>query len=816
MIHSSPSHVHCGPSVLPLTLVLTLLAGFLGLPLPLLADAPNLRDILPVGLVRGESVALHLYGERLDDARALQSYDGPGLVFSAPKILNAGEIEVPVQVAADCPLGEHRVRLRTATGWSYIRTLWVGTEPRLAETEPNNEMEKAQKVTLPVGLEGEVKSEDVDLFAVDLAKGQRLTAVVESIRLGRTLLDLHVSVLDGKRFELAASDDTALLGQDPFVSVAAPEAGTYFVQVREAAYEGADGARYRLRLTGARQPMAVYPPGGVAGAQEEVRFLFPDGTEEARPLTWPAAGTRMISFAEADGTLAPAQLPVRVDTLPGLRETEPNNAKEQATGGAAGVPVALHGLLQQKGDEDWFSVPLKKGQGIEVAAWGRRLGSAIDPAIDVFAPSGKHMGGNDDFNNKPDSYHSFTAEEDGPHFIKVRDSLAAGGPAFVYRIEVRPLGPALGLSLPSPGVNDSQAGQTVLVPQNNRVARVFNVTRTRTGGDLALDLRGSPPGLKLIANPVPNAAGQALVLFEAAPDAPEGGAFADFVARKADDGLEGRYSLAANLVIYRNNEPIYQTTTDRLAAGVGPAAPARIRLEPQGPLVQGGLADLKVVVERSGDFKAALEISLPWKPGGVSAPPTVTIPEGANEVAYPLDAEPGAAVGSHTLTATARWGTGFEVAAPFQPLVVEEPYVRGSFEMGAVNVGQTGSLLLKVEHVRPFEGEAEVQVLGAPAGIEISPAKVKAGQTEVLFTVKCAPEAPVGKHASLFCRAAIPVGGRTVIHRLGTGGVLRVDKPAPAVAAAAPAAPAPPPQPGAPPPKPLSRLEQLRQRNQGK
>jgi hypothetical protein len=61
----------------------------------------------------------------------------------------------------------------------------------------------------------------------------------------------------------------------------------------------------------------------------------------------------------------------------------------------------------------------------------------------------------------------------------------------------------------------------------------------------------------------------------------------------------------------------------------------------------------------------------------------------------------------------------------------------------------------------------------------------------------------------------IPENGQTILHQVGQGGTLRIDKPA----VDAPPPPAPPvakadekPAPAAPAEKPLSRLEQLRQR----
>lgn len=776
------------------------------------ADAPVVRDIHPAGLTRGESVELIVTGERLGDTRALHSHDGPGLAFGEPKIINPGEARVPVTVAPDCPAGAHRVRLRSATGWSYLRLLVVAAEPRIEETEPNNEPAAAREIALPACIEGEMKAEDVDVFAVNLKAGQRFTAVAESVRLGRGLLDLHLSLADEKRFVLAASDDTPLLGQDPMISVTVPADGKYFLTAREAAYEGADGARYRVRAGHWKQPITLHPCGGNPGGSSEVIFLFGDGGTEKRTITWPATtGSARIDFTGEDGLAAPAGLPVRVDPMPLVLETEPNNNREQPTSDATGLPVAFHGILASPGDEDFFALPLKKGEAVEVEAWGRRLGSAVDLAIDVFAPDGKHRGGNDDAEGKPDSKHTFTAEVDGIHVIKVRDSLGAGGPAFVYRIEARAPSPSLALSLPSPELNNTQAGQTVMVAQGNRAAMVFNVARRGTSGDLNLELRGAPTGVRLLSHVVPNGAGQALVLFEAAADAPEAGTFAEMLVRKTDQSLQGSHGLIANLVTYGNNEAIFQAREERLPVAVAPDLPLKVSATMASPLPQGGLAEVKVKVERMGDFKQAVELRLPWKPAGVSAPPSITLPEGVTEAVYPLDAESTAVLGEYPLVVTAHWGAGTTVASDFFPLVVDEAIVSGSIDMLAVAAGGAGQLSVALEHARPFVGEAELVLLGLPPGIEADPVKFSAGQSQVLVPVKAKKDAPVGKHTTLFCRVCVPSERGGLVHRVGSAGVMRIDKPSAAKTAAEPKPP-PAVKPGAEAAKPVSRLEQLRQR----
>ena len=56
-----------------------------------------------------------------------------------------------------------------------------------------------------------VLNEDVDYYAVEAKKGQRLSVEVEGLRLGESFFDPSVAIMDTNRFVLAAADDTPLL-----------------------------------------------------------------------------------------------------------------------------------------------------------------------------------------------------------------------------------------------------------------------------------------------------------------------------------------------------------------------------------------------------------------------------------------------------------------------------------------------------------------------------------------------------------------------------------------------------------------------------
>src|SRR5207253_1061554 len=127
---------------------------------------PTVSQSLPPGGQRGTAVDLVLDGKRLDDAQEIQWYDD-GIAVDHLDFAK-GKVTAKLNITPTCRLGEHAFRLRTATGLSELRTFWVGTLPTVMEKEPNNELNKAQKIDLNVTVTGTITGEDVDCFAVDL------------------------------------------------------------------------------------------------------------------------------------------------------------------------------------------------------------------------------------------------------------------------------------------------------------------------------------------------------------------------------------------------------------------------------------------------------------------------------------------------------------------------------------------------------------------------------------------------------------------------------------------------------------------------
>src|SRR5262249_1834861 len=133
------------------------------------AASPSLGSITPRGGQRGTEMALFFNGARLADAKEITFYY-PGITVTKLEPVNDAQVKAQVKIAPDCRLGEHAMRVRTASGLSEMRTFWVGNLPAVDEKEPNSEFTAPQKINLNVTVAGVVDNEDVDYYAFEAKK----------------------------------------------------------------------------------------------------------------------------------------------------------------------------------------------------------------------------------------------------------------------------------------------------------------------------------------------------------------------------------------------------------------------------------------------------------------------------------------------------------------------------------------------------------------------------------------------------------------------------------------------------------------------
>lgn len=791
--------------------------------LPVLrAGHPIVSVLTPRGGTRGTEVAVTFAGERLKDIEDLLFYD-TGLAVKSVDTREDNRAVVTIRIAPDAPLGPQMVRVRTKTGISPVRVFSVGALPSVTEVEPNDDFAKPQRVELGSTIEGVTRDEDVDYFVFAARKGQWVSAEVEAIRLGPPdglLTDLSVALLKPDRFELASNDDNPLLRCDPAVTVQIPADGDYVLQVRDAAYEGNDNARYRVHVGAFRRPFTAYPAGGRVGETLTVQFFDGTGASFEQEVTLPPEPTEAFPvYPHFDGGSPPSPNYLRVTAGPNVLEVEPNDdLTKNATAGGAGV-CALNGRLEKPGDVDCFTLKLEKDQEVVLTAYGYGISSPVDPVLSLHHPDGTQLQANDDLESgRFDARISFKAPADAAYRLRLQDKLGAGGPGYVYRLEVESPRPSFTFSSPQFAANDSQHRQWIPVPRGGRYATLLNLSRDRVGGDVKFELTGLPPGVRLVEANWPERFGTIPVLFEATSDASLGGGVATFTATAAmNPPVVGRLHQSFNLCWDGNQRVFHSRTTDRLPVAVCDEAPFALEIEkPATPLLREGDLALKVRSRRREGFTKAIQVLMEWRPNGVSGLGEAAIPENQNECVFNLQANGGAELGTFKIVvlgaADGGYGTVWN-ASPYQELTIAEPFVAGRIEMTAVERGKPTRLVCPLQLLRPFTGKAKAGVRGVPNGITVGEAIFDTNVTQLEFAVETKPDSPMGKHENLFVAIEIPLAGAVALQKTAYGTTLRVDEPVKTAGPAPQASQAAPPPAAVSPPspaKPLTRLEQLR------
>ncbi len=783
------------------------------------ASTPSLTSVRPVGGQRGTELEVTFGGDRLSDAKEILFYQ-PGLSATKLVAVNNNAVKATFKIAPDCALGLHDLRIRTATGLSELRTFSVGALKEVTEAEPNSDFAKPQPIPMNSVVNGVADNEDVDYYMVDVKKGDRISAEVEGIRVGITQFDPYVAIMDAKRFELASSDDAALVWQDGTASVIAPADGKYVIQVRESAYAGNGTCLYRLHVGNYPRYTATVPAGGKLGEKVEVTWIGDVAGERKTTVTLPIKFEKGFGlFAQDDKGISPYPNAFRLSTFGNVIEAEPNDDQGKAT--AFEPPMAVNGVIGKAEDTDHFVFKAKKGQVFDVRVLARSLRSPLDPVLHIVKRNGPYLAGNDD-SEGPDSYLRFQAPDDGEYVLVLHDHLKKGGPDYFYRVEVTAVAAKLVLSTPNESIQRGIGPINLAVPRGNRQSILINATRTDFGGDLSLGLSGLPAGVAFDVDPMSAGIATIPVVLSAKPDAPIAGALANVEGKHVDPKVQipCEFSATSEMVLGQNLVVVWPRVVDRLAVCVTEEAPFSIEVvEPKVPLVRGGSMNLKVVAKRKPGFTAAIGVSLPWNPPGVGSSGGVTIPEKATEALIPMNADGAAPLTTWRIVVdgTSSGPTGpIRVSSQLAKLTVAQQFLTLGFQAAGVEQGKETDLVATVNKAVDFPGEATVTLIGLPNKVTTDVKKVTKDAKDIVFKIKTDKASPAGNHQNLFCQIVVTMNGEPIVHNLGSG-TLRVDvplppKPAPVAAASAPA-PAAAPKPVAPAPPPekrLTRLEKLR------
>jgi hypothetical protein len=273
-----------------------------------------------------------------------------GRAGTAPKIEMKGWNLEGARLMAPGPEAGPGVYSITASGKGFVSNsvpFILGALPECVEKEPNDHPSNAQKVTLPIIVNGRINHpDDWDVFQFTGRAGQTIVAEVDARRLDSPL-DSFLKITDGSGRVLAFNDDhedaeagTNTHDADSYIMFKLPADGIYYVHLGDTARHGGDDYAYRLRISSPQPDFALrIVPSSLSmrskgTAPISVQAIRKDGFSAPIQLVLkdPPPG-----FTSAPITLAPTQAAARltvktdrVDTNPPVTLCVEGTAKIQA------------------------------------------------------------------------------------------------------------------------------------------------------------------------------------------------------------------------------------------------------------------------------------------------------------------------------------------------------------------------------------------------------------------------------------------------------------------------------------------------------
>ncbi len=239
----------------------------------------------------------------------------------------------------DVPPGIYPLTARGKGGLLSNRVPFaVDALPDGLDSEPNNTPKNAQRVSLPVIINGCIDTPgDQDLFQFEASAGDEVVAEVSARRLDSPL-DSVLKLTDAAGACLALNDDLENLGAgvnthdaDSYVHVRLPAKGLYTLHLSDAQHKGGEAYAYRLRLSApipdfalrvapSRAVMKGKDSAGVTvyairkdGFTGPIRLEVKDGAARGFTLQGaPLVGTQTVARVTLKTTLAETEDPVEL------------------------------------------------------------------------------------------------------------------------------------------------------------------------------------------------------------------------------------------------------------------------------------------------------------------------------------------------------------------------------------------------------------------------------------------------------------------------------------------------------------------------
>ncbi|HEV3255380.1 MAG TPA: PPC domain-containing protein [Gemmataceae bacterium] len=535
---------------------------------------PRLSTVTPTGGKAGSTVTVTFSGTDVEEPQALIfSHAGikavpvvppkPPADPKKPPVPPPPVTEFKVTVGDKVPAGFYDVRLVNKWGVSNPRVFVVGDLTEVAEKEPNDDVDQAQRVKINTTVTGAVASPtDVDYFVFAGKKGQRvIVSCLASSVDSRLEPELR---LFGRRQKMLACN-RHYQGTDALVDCTLPADGDYYVRLCGFTYaEGSPEHFYRLSITTAPWIDAVHPCVVEPGKATQVTVYgrnLPDGKPDPSAvvdgrvlekavvtITPPndAAALHRLSYSGRVGTNGTSvdgfEYRVRSSvgisnpflltfaTAPVVVETEAHDTPETAQ--EITLPCEIAGRVQKKRDRDWYTFSAKKGAVYNMEVFSERLGAPTDIYFSLRNPATKQeivevddhtesLANNFKFYAVTDDpgVYTFTAPADGKYQLLVsgRYAEALFGPRDYYRVRITPARPDFHLAI-MPAAETRPDG-CLLMPGGSQCYTVFAWRHDGWDGGIVLTAEGLPKGVSCQPQTLGSGMRQTSLVVSAAADA---------------------------------------------------------------------------------------------------------------------------------------------------------------------------------------------------------------------------------------------------------------------------------------------------------
>ena len=470
------------------------------------AAPPVLRALEPRGAQRGQALKVTLVGDSLQ-AGAEITTTLPGAFSRLTSSPEKGEDELPLllQLKEDAAPGLYPIRVRTEDGLSNVLLFAVGTLPEMVEAESllkekertekltNDTSATAEKVAVPITVNGTLVGPDQDYYRFTAKAGERLVFEVDARRAGSAIDPVvHIMTVAGK--ELAVNNDAPGAGVDARTEFTFAQAGEYLVLVHDAKYSDQGQNFYRLKIGSYPYAEFMFPlgwqrgksldislTGGSLAAPVVVKTSLPSDKQTSYfPINLPASSSLPFFFRVGD---LPELLEPQASPEAGSRNNRAGKPPEK-NGVESAKPVDLpastvmNGRIGRPGEVDRYRVAVTPGQQwafeVEAASSGasKLLGvlAVYDAATNkrlALTELGQEAGTNpfsfDTSRNEVDPRLSLTIPKDvNQVVVSLEDLLGRGGTGFGYRLTAFPQPPDFSVELVTPYVNLPESGTAAI------------------------------------------------------------------------------------------------------------------------------------------------------------------------------------------------------------------------------------------------------------------------------------------------------------------------------------------------------------------